>query len=97
MYDFPTATNLQKIASDVWKRGGVFATVCHGAAILPGVVGEDGKPIAAGKTVTGFTREAEYTMDVMKFLNTWNRPLIDDWCEQLGAKCKMSSHTLYHC
>jgi D-lactate dehydratase len=64
LYDFPTASSLQKIASDVYSRGGIFATVCHGAAILPGVLDKGtGESIAKGKTVTGFTREAEYTME----------------------------------
>jgi D-lactate dehydratase len=65
------------------------AAVCHGPAIFPGIIdNETGKSIVHGKSITGFTREAEYTMDVMKFLNSWDRPLVDDWAEQLGAKCE---------
>lgn len=65
LYDFPTAGHLQRVASDVWKRGGVVAVVCHGAAILPGVLvdGEKGEHVAKGRKVTGFTREAEYDME----------------------------------
>lgn len=65
--------------------------MCHGPAIFKGIVDKEGKPIIAEKSITGFTREAEYTMDVMKFLNSWDRPLIDDWAEQLGAKCEYAS------
>jgi putative intracellular protease/amidase len=37
LYDYPTAKGLQACAADVWNRGGVVGTVCHGPAILPGV------------------------------------------------------------
>jgi D-lactate dehydratase len=46
LYDYPTAKGLQAVASDVWDRGGVVGTVCHGPAILPGVI--DSK---TGKTI----------------------------------------------
>src|SRR5215475_9441090 len=36
LYDYPTATGLQTIATSVWDRGGVVAAVCHGPAIMPG-------------------------------------------------------------
>ena len=64
LYDFPTARALQKIASDIYSRGGIFGTTCHGAAILPGIVDNStGENVAKGKNVTGFTREAEYSME----------------------------------
>src|SRR5262249_22664929 len=30
LYDYPTAKGLQAVAADIWARGGVIATVCHG-------------------------------------------------------------------
>src|ERR1700744_585398 len=30
LYDYPCAKGLQAVASDVWNRGGVVGTVCHG-------------------------------------------------------------------
>src|SRR5580692_5693002 len=30
LYDYPTARGLQTIAANVWERGGVIGTVCHG-------------------------------------------------------------------
>ena len=38
LYDYPTAKGLQAIAADVWERGGIVGTVCHGPAILPGII-----------------------------------------------------------
>src|SRR5246127_2238646 len=60
LYDYPKAKGLQAIAADIWGRGGVVGTVCHGPAILPGILdSKTGKSIIHGKTVTGFTIEGE--------------------------------------
>lgn len=70
LYDYPTATALQAIALHIWDRGGIVATVCHGPALLPGVIdSQTGKTIIEGKTVTGFTIEGEHmlgTYDIFK-------------------------------
>jgi putative intracellular protease/amidase len=66
LYDYPTAKGLQAIASDVWERGGIVGTVCHGPAILPGVIdSKTGKSIIEGKTVTGFTIEGELIFNIL--------------------------------
>jgi D-lactate dehydratase len=66
LYDYPTAKGLQAIASDIWDRGGVVGTVCHGPAILPGVIdSKTGKTIIEGKTVTGFTIEGELIFRIL--------------------------------
>jgi D-lactate dehydratase len=66
LYDYPTAKNLQAIASDVWNRGGIVGTVCHGPAILPGVIdSKTGKSIVDGRTVTGFTIEGELIFNIL--------------------------------
>ena len=60
LYDYPTAKDLQAVAADIWDRGGIVGTVCHGPAILPGIIDpKTGKSIIEGKTVTGFTLEGE--------------------------------------
>jgi hypothetical protein len=65
---------------------------CHGEAIFPGVVDlATGKSIIAGKTITGFTTQAESDMHIMDVIRSWNEPLIDEWAEKLGAKCMSSS------
>src|SRR5215471_3574047 len=66
LYDYPTAKGLQAVASDIWDRGGVIGTVCHGPAILPGVIdSKTGKTIIYGKTVTGFTIEGELIFRIL--------------------------------
>src|SRR5262244_991262 len=66
LYDYPKAKGLQAIAADVWDRGGVVATVCHGPAILPGIIdSKTGKSIIDGKTVTGFTIEGELIFNIL--------------------------------
>lgn len=66
VYDYPSASSLQSIAQDVWKRGGVVAAVCHGGAIFPGVVDETSKKsIIAGRKVTGFSTEGDRLAGVL--------------------------------
>jgi putative intracellular protease/amidase len=66
LYDYPTAKGLQAIAADVWDRGGIIGTVCHGPAILPGIIdSKTGKSIVEGKTVTGFTIEGELVFNIL--------------------------------
>jgi putative intracellular protease/amidase len=66
LYDYPTAKGLQTIAADVWNRGGIVGAVCHGAAIMPGIIdAKTGKTIIEGKTVTGFTIEGELIFNIL--------------------------------
>ena len=53
LYDYRTAKGLQAISADIWERGGIVGTVCHGPAIMPGIIdSKTGKSIIHGKTVT---------------------------------------------
>src|SRR6516164_632546 len=73
LYDYPTAKGLQAVAADIWDRGGVIATVCHGPAILPGVIdSKTGRSIIEGKTVTGFTIEGELIFRILDKLRQDN-------------------------
>src|SRR5262245_7168456 len=66
LYDYPTAKGLQAIAADIWERGGIVGTVCHGPAIMPGIIdSKTGKSIIHGKTVTGFTIEGELIFRIL--------------------------------
>jgi putative intracellular protease/amidase len=66
LYDYPKAKGLQAIAADVWDRGGIVGTVCHGPAILPGIIdSKTGNSIIHGKTVTGFTMEGELIFRIL--------------------------------
>ena len=66
LYDYPTAKGLQSIAADIWDRGGIVGAVCHGPAIMPGIIdSKTGKSIIEGKTVTGFTIEGELIFNIL--------------------------------
>ena len=66
LYDYPTAKGLQAVAGSIWDRGGIVGTVCHGPAILPGIIDSTtGKTIIDGRTVTGFTIEGELIFRIL--------------------------------
>lgn len=70
MWDFAGHSALGEITSSIYLRGGIVATVCHGAAALVDVrIGD--QFLVAGKTVTCFTNEEETAValaDVVPFL-----------------------------
>jgi len=86
LFDFPKATALQNIASDIYKRGGVVAAVCHGPAILPGIKDENGKPIIEGKNVTGFTEEGEVQMKLLDKMKAEKLGTVEEDVKKVGAK-----------
>ncbi|KAK9761673.1 plasma membrane heat shock protein [Basidiobolus ranarum] len=87
LWDYPTARGLQHIAEDIYKRGGVVSAVCHGPAILPGIIDSNtGKSIIAGKTVTGFTTEGEIMLDLLDIIKSANVATIEEGAAEVGAK-----------
>jgi len=62
--------------------GKPVALVCHAPAVLKNVKAQDGSPLVAGKSVTGFTDDEEAAVgltDVVPFL-------LEDVLKQLGAR-----------
>lgn len=87
IYDYPTARGLQSIAEDIWGRGGIVAAVCHGPAILPGIIDhETRRSIIAGKAVTGFTTEGEIVLNVLDKIKQDKAPTIEAAAAKVGAK-----------
>jgi len=71
LYDYPTARALQAAAANVWDRGGIVGAVCHGPAIMPGIIdSKSGKSIIHGKTVTGFAMEGELMFNILDKLRS---------------------------
>ncbi|RAO73420.1 uncharacterized protein BHQ10_009432 [Talaromyces amestolkiae] len=92
LIDYPKASNLQKIAEQVWANGGVVASVCHGPAIFANILDKaTGEPIIKGKKITGFTTEAEYTMKIMDDLRSWKSEMVEELAARLGAKYERSA------
>ena len=91
LIDYPTATNLQRVASSVWARGGVVTSVCHGPAIFADVKDEStGELLIKGKRITGFTTEGEEVLGVMEQLSSWGKELVEELAERVGATCKFA-------
>lgn len=92
LIDYPTASGLQAVATQVWANGGVVASVCHGPAIFANVLDTaTGAPLIQGKTITGFTSEAEDVMGLTAELKAWGQPLVEELAEKLGATYKRSA------
>jgi putative intracellular protease/amidase len=70
MWDFPKGRGVRSTAEGVYRSGGVVAAVCHGPAALVHLR-ERGRPLVAGKRVTGFTNAEEEAVglaEAMPFL-----------------------------
>lgn len=59
MFDFPDNADVRRIVRDLHRRGGVIGAVCHGPAALVHITLDDGKPLLAGRRVTGFSNAEE--------------------------------------
>lgn len=60
MYDFPDSEPLQRITREIFERGGIVASVCHGYCGLLNTTLSDGSYLIAGRAMTGFAwREEE--------------------------------------
>ncbi|PJF02145.1 type 1 glutamine amidotransferase domain-containing protein [Acinetobacter seifertii] len=59
MWDFPNNKALQNISEQIYRQGGVVSAVCHGVGSLLPLQDENGKPLIAGRTVTGFANIEE--------------------------------------
>ncbi|ALG84884.1 type 1 glutamine amidotransferase domain-containing protein [Gordonia phthalatica] len=59
MYDFPDNPDLQRITREIYERGGIVSSVCHGYAGLLNVTLSDGSLLVAGRDLTGFSWREE--------------------------------------
>jgi putative intracellular protease/amidase len=59
MFDLPRDAALARLLSQHHAGGGVLAAVCHGPAALAAATTPEGRPLVAGRRVTGFTDEEE--------------------------------------
>ncbi|MCC6945563.1 MAG: type 1 glutamine amidotransferase domain-containing protein [Thermomicrobiales bacterium] len=54
MYDFPDSEGLQRITRELFERGAIVSSVCHGYCGLLNTKLSDGSYLVAGRKVTGF-------------------------------------------
>ena len=55
MWDFPDDLALQRLSREIYERGGVVGSVCHGYCGLLNTRLSDGKRLVADRRVTGFS------------------------------------------
>jgi putative intracellular protease/amidase len=68
MYDFPDNEGLQRITREIWERGGVVSSVCHGYCGLLNTTLTDGSSLVAGRKLTGFAWQEEVLARVDKLV-----------------------------
>lgn len=68
MYDFPESEGLQRISREIFERGGIVSSVCHGYCGLLNTTLSDGSYLVAGRKVTGFAWQEEVLARVDKLV-----------------------------
>lgn len=68
MFDFPDSEGLQRITREIFERGGVVSSVCHGYAGLLNTRLSDGSLLVAGRKLTGFSWNEEVLARVDKLV-----------------------------
>mmetsp|Transcript_66193 Transcript_66193/g.148713 ORF Transcript_66193/g.148713 Transcript_66193/m.148713 type:complete len:240 (-) Transcript_66193:68-787(-) len=82
MWDFPDNPDVQRIAKDIYEKGGIVSAVCHGPVALVNVKLSDGSLLVKGKEVTAFTNGEEDAVQCRKIVPY----TCQDKFSQLGAK-----------
>ena len=59
MYDFPDSAGLQGLTRQIWEKGRIVSSVCHGYCGLLNTRLSDGSLLVAGRRVTGFAWQEE--------------------------------------
>jgi putative intracellular protease/amidase len=68
MYDFPDSAGLQRITREIFERGGIVASVCHGYCGLLNTTLSDGSYLVADRKLTGFAWQEEVLAGVSKLV-----------------------------
>ena len=68
MYDFPDSEGLQRISREIFERGGVVSSVCHGYCGLLNTRLSNGEYLIAGRKMTGFAWQEEVLVRVDKLV-----------------------------
>lgn len=68
MYDFPDSEGLQRITRELFERGAIVSSVCHGYCGLLNTQLSDGSYLIAGKNMTGFAWTEEVLARVDKLV-----------------------------
>lgn len=58
-WDFPVDADVRRIAETIDRAGGIVSGVCHGVLGVTTALTADGKPLVAGREVTGVSNKEE--------------------------------------
>lgn len=84
MFTFPAEEGLHALLGQFHGAGKVTAALCHGVAALLHVRTADGKPLIAGRTITGFANSEEDIAD--QYVGKTVMPFrVEDEARKLGA------------
>lgn len=88
LIDYPHAQATARLAAKVYCDGGITASVCHGASLLPFAENAvTNSSIIVGKKVTGFTRQGEQEAGVLDTITRdWGAKLVDEYVRDAGAE-----------
>lgn len=59
MWDFPGNAALRNLGEQIYRQGGVVSAVCHGVGGLLDLQDAKGRPLVAGRKITGFSNREE--------------------------------------
>jgi putative intracellular protease/amidase len=68
MFDFPDNDALQRLSREIFERGGVVSSVCHGYCGLLNTTLSSGELLVAGRKLTGFAWSEEVLARVNKLV-----------------------------
>ncbi|MFC9473047.1 type 1 glutamine amidotransferase domain-containing protein [Nocardia sp. NPDC056952] len=68
MYDFPDSEGMQRITREIYERGDIVSSVCHGYCGLLNTRLSDGTYLVAGRKLTGFAWREEVLARVDKLI-----------------------------
>jgi putative intracellular protease/amidase len=68
MFDFPDSEGLQRITRELFERGRIVSSVCHGYCGLLNTTLSDGSHLVAGRKLTGFAWSEEVLARVDKLV-----------------------------
>lgn len=66
MWDFPDDPGLQRLTREIFERGGIVSSICHGYCGLLNTRLSDGSLLVAGRKVTGYSWMEEVLAGVAK-------------------------------
>ncbi|MBX7059418.1 MAG: type 1 glutamine amidotransferase domain-containing protein [Leptospirales bacterium] len=82
MYDFPDDAALARLGAEIYERGGIVSSVCHGACGLLNIKLASGQHLIEGKKVAGYTNSEE----LLSGLRTTVPFLLEDALKKKGAR-----------